>query len=146
MEKHTYDMKPPQDISWHMGKTPNSIRFVQEAEKYISQHTEDIEAIGSLRSMVEKVKQGQIMLFDFLAPVEFLKNSEMFDNIYLEVVLEANEFFTVEEIKEKLITIGAGNVEIIAPNHVFCKIRDARHLMQIVNIEKYKVKSITQIL
>ena len=65
---------PPPDFTWQIGKTAPSIRFVREAEHYLSacSSTHDQERI---KKVVEEIKVGALVLEQWLTIEEFLQQA-----------------------------------------------------------------------
>lgn len=72
MEKRAYGAMIPDEISWQMGKSPASIRFVNDAEKLMAKSNSDIDRC-LLREAVEKIKTGDLVIYNFKKPEDFLK-------------------------------------------------------------------------
>lgn len=62
---------PPEDKVWQIGKTAASIRFVGDAEKYLVEHDGET-GLDGLKSAVEDVKNGTLVLQDWTTVEEFL--------------------------------------------------------------------------
>lgn len=63
---------PPKSVLWQLGKTPASIRFVNDAEELAAQSNSDIDRC-LLREAVENIKTGDLVLINFKDPSRFLE-------------------------------------------------------------------------
>ncbi len=71
MTSRNYGARPPQGAEWQIGKTAASIKFVNDAVRYIEtcQNEQDR---GKLLGAVEKLKRGEMVLEASLDPEDFL--------------------------------------------------------------------------
>lgn len=65
----------PADLDWQEGKTAASIQFVNSAHEYIV-NSQDPIFIGLLVDQVNKIKSGEVVLHEFLTPVEFIAHTQ----------------------------------------------------------------------
>lgn len=66
-----FGARPPPGSEWQMGKTAASISFINNAETFM-RICQDARKIEVLREMVQKVKDGELMLQDWLTAEEYL--------------------------------------------------------------------------
>lgn len=64
---------PPLSLTWQIGKTVATIRFVKEAEEYLA----NVKEVESLRTLVNDLKNGKFQLLDQLYVEEFLLDLEI---------------------------------------------------------------------
>ena len=67
---------PPPGMAWQMGKTAASITFVRNAELFL-ETCQDEEKSRLLREAIQKVKDGSIVLQEWLTAEEYL-NKQLF--------------------------------------------------------------------
>ncbi len=106
MEERAYGAKIPDSISWQMGKTPASIRFVNDAEELMSQSNSDINKF-LLRGAIEKIKTEELVFLDPKSPEEYLKEwdeswSRFFESFCCELMqIAGQDLCQRQENKEK---------------------------------------------
>jgi len=62
---------PPPGMEWQIGKTVASIRFVNGTEVFL-ETCQDTDKAELLREAILKVKNGELVLYDWLTPEEYL--------------------------------------------------------------------------
>lgn len=91
MEKRAYGAMIPDEISWQSGKSPASIRFINDAEELMAQSNSDIDRC-LLREAIEKIKIGDLVLQNFKRPEDFLEEWHEKFNEYIKKLNEKNKF------------------------------------------------------
>lgn len=66
-----FDALPPSGMEWQIGKTAASISFVNDAERFIST-CQDTSKMELLREAIQKVKNGELVLQNWLTAEEYL--------------------------------------------------------------------------
>lgn len=66
-----FDALPPPGLEWQIGKTAASIDFVNSAEVFL-QTCQDEKKADSLLKAIQKVKDGSLVLQDWLTAEEYL--------------------------------------------------------------------------
>lgn len=67
---------PPPGAAWQIGKTAASISFVNNAEAFLKTCQEE-EKAEILRSAIQKVKDGSLVLQDLLTAEEYLVQQDL---------------------------------------------------------------------
>lgn len=70
--RHDTGALPPQDLLWQPGKTAASIRFVNDAQRYVAEGRADAMSAQMLEEAIEAVKTGDRRLQQFLKVEDFL--------------------------------------------------------------------------
>lgn len=62
---------PPPGMEWQIGKTAASIRFVNDTERFL-ETCQDTDKAELLRGVVRRIKNGELVLSNWLSPEEYL--------------------------------------------------------------------------
>jgi hypothetical protein len=75
-----FNLNPPNEFRWQIGKTAATIKFVNDAENYINKYSLCAKSINVLNDYIKQLKDGREILMEWYTVEEFLtKNSKSSD-------------------------------------------------------------------